>query len=546
MTNRMYCLLFLSLAACPALSQTEHEERPQNTFQKIFTISKSSLPSGIIQTRDDGFMMSGYQAGDAFGNRDGLLLRLDKRGRPVWAKGYDHPEADYYLYGNTELYDGSVVAVADHFDGKGAILRENRQGTIAWQKAYSIAGSAVNFSLIQRLPDGKFMAAGTVMDENYNMSSLLVKFNLNGGITWQKVYELPGRRNTPVAITAIGDTVFVAGIIPSAIFNTADTAFILKVNSRNGMSYASKKIWLEGNSIFNLLLTKKTDNNLVLTATMGSVTTGQTTRSLSLLNSRLEIAKTVTVNDVPDGQLMAATPAADKGIVLVLNDASNETGYLLKFNRLLQPIFARYYPQQYRGSVAYHFTDVFATSDGGYIAAGGRVLTDSSVSYVVKTDRNGNTGLCNSASITPSVVEISLATAGFAWPVVYNPAITSENMMVPQNELAKLVTDLCRSNCNEDRYANNTPQPAILEEGDNAFAVQVYPNPSNSYFTIRITGSDPLPVMVLIRDMNGRLCNKLNMKVNQPVNIGSELRPGVYMAEIVQGGERKIFRLMKL
>jgi PKD repeat protein len=80
-----------------------------------------------------------------------------------------------------------------------------------------------------------------------------------------------------------------------------------------------------------------------------------------------------------------------------------------------------------------------------------------------------------------------------------------------------------------------------------SFKVAVLPNPSRLSFTLSIESNNDLPVNIRILDVQGREIDRLeNRSANSIVKIGDRLNTGFYLAEIVQGNERKIVKLVKI
>jgi predicted extracellular nuclease len=77
--------------------------------------------------------------------------------------------------------------------------------------------------------------------------------------------------------------------------------------------------------------------------------------------------------------------------------------------------------------------------------------------------------------------------------------------------------------------------------------VSVLPNPSKTAFTLSIESNNDLPVNIRIIDVQGRVINRLgNISANSIIKLGNNLKTGFYMAEVIQGNERKILKLVKI
>ena len=93
--------------------------------------------------------------------------------------------------------------------------------------------------------------------------------------------------------------------------------------------------------------------------------------------------------------------------------------------------------------------------------------------------------------------------------------------------------------------------PVIVEEPKDepadAFKVYVYPNPSAEEFSLKVISNSMEPIRVRIMDMNGTVKSVSNVvsKANM-IKVGANLMSGTYMAEITQGENRQVIRLVKL
>lgn len=79
------------------------------------------------------------------------------------------------------------------------------------------------------------------------------------------------------------------------------------------------------------------------------------------------------------------------------------------------------------------------------------------------------------------------------------------------------------------------------------FKVMVSPNPSNSEFRIQVNGKGTEPVSVRVMDLSGKIVTVSNTLLKGSViRIGNELKPGTYIAEIMQGTNRQVVKLVKV
>jgi hypothetical protein len=75
----------------------------------------------------------------------------------------------------------------------------------------------------------------------------------------------------------------------------------------------------------------------------------------------------------------------------------------------------------------------------------------------------------------------------------------------------------------------------------------VYPNPSNNAFNFRLSTNNRELVQIQIFDLSGRLIRAYNsFPPDEIITIGEDLKPGMYVAVVTQGNERKMVKLSKV
>ncbi len=86
------------------------------------------------------------------------------------------------------------------------------------------------------------------------------------------------------------------------------------------------------------------------------------------------------------------------------------------------------------------------------------------------------------------------------------------------------------------------------EAATSKLTVQVLPNPSPVAFTLLVGGLNPAETATLrVMDIQGRILEqRTNISPSQKLSIGESFKAGIYFAEITQGSERKVIKLLKL
>ena len=80
----------------------------------------------------------------------------------------------------------------------------------------------------------------------------------------------------------------------------------------------------------------------------------------------------------------------------------------------------------------------------------------------------------------------------------------------------------------------------------NDLTITVMPNPSATYFTIKLSSKNPLPVNMRVVDAAGRVIEgKQKLDPNSTIQIGHTYGSGIYFVEMIQGNTQKTIQLIK-
>ena len=76
-------------------------------------------------------------------------------------------------------------------------------------------------------------------------------------------------------------------------------------------------------------------------------------------------------------------------------------------------------------------------------------------------------------------------------------------------------------------------------------ALDAYPNPSNTQFTIIPRMPVATTATLMVFDVSGKLVERKQIVAGQPVRLGSNYKPGIYFVECIQGSTRVRTKLVK-
>jgi YVTN family beta-propeller protein len=76
--------------------------------------------------------------------------------------------------------------------------------------------------------------------------------------------------------------------------------------------------------------------------------------------------------------------------------------------------------------------------------------------------------------------------------------------------------------------------------------ITVMPNPSTTYFTLKLQSRNDIPVNLRVMDAGGRVVDaRSRLGANSTLQVGHNYTSGTYYAEFIQGGTRKVIQLIK-
>jgi hypothetical protein len=158
----------------------------------------------------------------------------------------------------------------------------------------------------------------------------------------------------------------------------------------------------------------------------------------------------------------------------------------------------------------------------------------------------GSTGTLDSGSLASQVIRIiyssnAAAAVGDSIRLAYTSTCGNS-----ANKAIRL-SNLVKSGCLISRNANpiaETPAAITTSVKPTELMVKVYPNPSRGAFKIAFEGNGN-DAKAKIRDLRGLVLKTLTINANQTIELGNDLKPGIYFLEVNEGNKTKTVRLVK-
>lgn len=88
---------------------------------------------------------------------------------------------------------------------------------------------------------------------------------------------------------------------------------------------------------------------------------------------------------------------------------------------------------------------------------------------------------------------------------------------------------------------------SVVSTKEESFHTRIYPNPSMHEFNVEVTSKSNEPILLSVMDLSGKvLVRDWVVSNGMSTKLGHILRSGIYFAEIIQGRNKQVVKLMKL
>jgi len=183
-------------------------------WQKTYGGSQDDRGADIIQTKDNGYLLTGYSRSSDIdvsknaGNQDFWVIKLNQTGSIIWEKTFGFSGADYgttLIETNDNGYLITGVLDVTASNGQGNSKKTNRHaggdvwaikidanGTVAWSKFYGGSFTDTPLGVVKTNDNGYILAASSDskdVDITNNKGSYdfwILKIAADGNLIWQK------------------------------------------------------------------------------------------------------------------------------------------------------------------------------------------------------------------------------------------------------------------------------------------------------------------------------------------------------------------------
>ena len=207
------------------------DSQGKKLWDRTFGGSKDDVGMSVVQTRDGGYVVTGRTASYGSGKDDIWLIKTDSDGKEKWNRTFGGIEADVGLQ-VLEILDGYVITGRTESEGareKAFLLKADLKGKKQWEKVYDLDSSSIS---VQQTSDGGFVLAGHIESKESGRDAWLAKTDASGEVQWSMRLGGPGQDMATSVVDSRDGGYAVAGITNSYGAGAED-AWLVKVGLEN-------------------------------------------------------------------------------------------------------------------------------------------------------------------------------------------------------------------------------------------------------------------------------------------------------------------------
>lgn len=199
-------------------------------WSKYYQWLNEDYAGSIIQTSDDGYIMTGCSNSFTIGGYDVYSLKLDASGDIMWARFYGGSANDF---GNAIQETGDLGYIIGGYTysfgnlGDGYVIKIYGDGAYNWSKTYGGAGLDY-IKDIQKSTNGYIACGSTISFGLVNTDAYVLNIDNNGFVYWSRTFGSNGNGESGFSsIRQTSDGGFIAGgSTPSTTTNGMDMCIV--------------------------------------------------------------------------------------------------------------------------------------------------------------------------------------------------------------------------------------------------------------------------------------------------------------------------------
>lgn len=183
-------------------------------YQRIIGGSGDDKSYSMMQTKDGGYILTGYTSSFGTGGQDIYLTKTDGLGKVVWSKTYG-TTGDEIGWKVKQTADSGyvVVGTSSTKKGDGVFFKTDLNGTLKWGKIFNSDSAEDVYNIIESRVNGAFYVTGYIKTDSFGTDAFLTKYSAKGDFLWQNKFGGKMNEEGYSLIEEISGNVAVVGVV---------------------------------------------------------------------------------------------------------------------------------------------------------------------------------------------------------------------------------------------------------------------------------------------------------------------------------------------
>ena len=209
-------------------------------WNKTFGGPGADWSNSVLNTEDDGYIVTGYTESYGTGGKDIWLIKTDSEGNKLWDKTFGGPDDDSgssirgTIDGGYIITGGANAPIAgEHhppdrpFTGDAWLIKIDSKGMVEWNRTFNFGESGYNYGTsVQETKDGGYITAGHGFGTG--IGAWLIKADSMGIKQWDiTLGELGNKDIRSVQETGIGEYILTGSF---GRYDASRDVWLVKVN----------------------------------------------------------------------------------------------------------------------------------------------------------------------------------------------------------------------------------------------------------------------------------------------------------------------------
>jgi hypothetical protein len=207
------------------------DTKGKKLWEKMLGGSKDDVGMSVVQTKDGGYIVTGRTASYGAGNDDIWLIKTDSTGFLQWNRTFGGSKDDAGLQ---VLADNDSYIIAGRTESQGSgkkafLLKTDLNGKKLWENEYGENSTGIS---VQQISNGSLILAGHIESEDSGRDAWLVKTSSSGIMQWNMRLGGLGQDMATSIVESNGGGYVIAGIT-SSYGAGAEDVWLVKVVEEN-------------------------------------------------------------------------------------------------------------------------------------------------------------------------------------------------------------------------------------------------------------------------------------------------------------------------